>query len=223
MSKLCKTPQKYFKMKQLILYIILGIGFISCQEEQDIDTSNQNTNNKESVYTAKAKRNSLLDGRIDDVLDQLPCASLVLPAQIVLNQVPISINTPEEIKIIQPNDVIQFIYPVTLTTQDYKTVVIENEQQFIEYRAKCNTLIDDNNTSISCVEIKFPISIFIYVAHEQPYKIVIDSKKDFFFFLDNLSTEIYSVEYPIDITVSETTISIGNDEAYLNQLDLCRY
>jgi hypothetical protein len=209
-------------MKPIITNIILGMFLIACQEDIDVDTSNNDTNNKESVFTSKAERNSMFDGLFDDVLDQTPCSAVNLPVNIELNNIQTTVGTLADLELINPGDAVSFIYPITVTTYDYKTQIINNEEEFGVLQNACSDLIENDKGPISCVEIEFPISVFTILDHNQQNKLDIPSKQAFYLFLDNLSSsELYSIDYPITIQKDGSSIPLENDASYLEYLDSC--
>ena len=210
------------RMKYSIIYSIIGAMLLGCQDEIDIDTSNENTNNKESVFTVKAKRNSLLDGSLDDILDQSPCATITLPVQIKLNQIPLNIESPADLELIGDTDVVELVYPLTVTTMQYNTVTFHNEKEWTDFQNDCSRRIADNQGPITCVDIEYPVSIFTITNNDQQNKHVMESKKDFYFFLNNLSdADLYSMDYPITLLVNRTAVSIDSDISYMEYLDSC--
>ncbi|QLE00409.1 hypothetical protein HX109_02110 [Galbibacter sp. BG1] len=210
-------------MKTFITYIIFIALLVSCQEEINVNTSNENTNNKESVYTAKAERNNMLDGTIDDVLDNNPCTALNLPVQIELNNTIVTIVELTDLDILNENDLIELVYPITVTKQNYTTVAITNEEELLKLQEECTELINSDRAPITCVSIDFPISIFTIVDNNKQDTIEITSKEEYFNYLTNLSSsEIYSVDYPISLQQKDsTTITVQNDKEYLDVLDAC--
>ena len=94
------------KAMSTLINILLVITIItSCQNDIDIDTSNNDTNNSDSVFTSKVRRTSMFNGAFDDILDGSPCFAIQYPINILLNTIPTTLNSQTDLGIITATDI----------------------------------------------------------------------------------------------------------------------
>ncbi|MCG2462826.1 hypothetical protein K8352_18830 [Flavobacteriaceae bacterium F89] len=214
-------------MKRLAIITVamplIIVLFGSCQEDINIDTSNPDTNNSDSVFTAKAKRTSMFDGSFDDMLDNSPCTAIQLPVNILLNNNPITINNLSELPIIGESDVVEFSFPVTITNYNYEKVTVTEASQFTKIREDCNLLIENGQGPITCVDIIYPTTVFTATNGNIQNDFSLTNDEELYFFLSNLgSSDRYSVKYPLNITVGQgSVITVNNDSELENLMDSC--
>ncbi|MCX2680914.1 hypothetical protein OOZ15_13255 [Galbibacter sp. EGI 63066] len=211
-------------MRTKLIYILLGMAVMACQDDIDVDTSNGDTNNKESVFTSKAERNTMLKGQVDDLLDSMPCSMVNLPVDVTINNDNlVTISTLADLEVILPGDIIKFTFPITVTNYNYETVTISNQGEFIKLQEECSTRIDNGEGPITCVDIEYPIYIFSALGDNAQTSHNLESDEEFYLYLTNLSeNENYSINYPINISVNNsTTVTIENDASFTEYLDGC--
>lgn len=196
---------------------------ISCQDDIDIDTSTEDTNNSESVFTTKAQRSSMFDGSIDDVLDNSPCFAVQLPVSVLLNGIETSISTILDLNIIGDTDVVQLFFPITITSYDYSETVVNSEQEFIQLVEACETLTENNEGPITCADINFPIQVFTSTNTQVQNDFTINSNENMYVFIENLNeNDVYTINYPITVTTEQDSeVTVQSDAELEAILDSC--
>ena len=167
---------------KVIIPVIIAL-FGSCQDDINIDTSNPDTNNSESVFTAKAKRTSMFDGSFDDILDNSPCTAIQLPVEILLNNNPITLNTITDLPIIGESDVVEFSFPITLTNYNYEKITVEDSSEYTKITEECNTLIENGLGPITCVDILYPTTVFTATNGNIQNDFSLTNDQELYFFL----------------------------------------
>lgn len=213
-------------MKAMYTYIkllIITAIFLGCQNDIDIDTSNNNTNNSESVFTSKVKRTSMFNGAFDDILDNSPCFAIQYPVDIIVNDNEITINNVTDLNILTSVDIIDISFPIIITNYDYSETTINNKDEFDSAVSFCNALIDMNSGPLNCIDFNYPIQLFTSTDNQEQNIFDITSNQELYFFIENLdNSTLYSFNYPIEITENNSdSIIIENDIALDTYIDIC--
>jgi len=212
-------------MKAIITFLGLAVIAIlsGCQNDIDIDTSDNNSNNSESVFTAKVKRTSMFNGAIDDVLDNAPCFAVQFPINITLNNRATTITSITELNNITPTDLITINFPITVTNYDYSEIVVNSQTAYDNLKSNCNDLIAQENTPLNCIDFNYPIQIFTSTGNQQQNIFDFNTDQELYVFIDNLDNDtLYSFNYPIEITENNTSsLTVENDSFLTGYLDSC--
>ncbi len=207
-------------IKPLVSILIYSI-LASCQDDINIDTSNNDTNNSDSVFTSQVRRTSMFDGSFDDILDASPCFAINYPINIILNSANTTLTSVTDLSLITANDNITFSFPITITNYDYSEIVIGSQEEYDALTNACDNLIESNNTPLNCIDFNYPITLYTATNSQTQNTLTVITDQELYFFIDNLdSSTLYSFNYPIEITET-STISIDNDTALEGYLTDC--
>lgn len=219
------------KKIQLLLYfalLYLCIALFSCQEEEKefIDETPEDTITANSPLTGLLLRTSQNPGTYDDLIDGNGCASVLLPVTVVANGQQVTINTPEDILLIEqifnqfPNDTdtLEISFPITLELFDFTQVTVNNQIELDALAATCSS----NNTEIGCLDFVYPITFFTYNADQQQTgNITINNDLGLFGFLQGLGPNDYiSLDFPISVILADGSTSEVNSNQQLQTLIL---
>ncbi|MFV8337126.1 hypothetical protein ACNQF7_13730 [Flavobacterium sp. RSP29] len=211
------------------LKIVTGIammailGFTSCQSEvDDVQGENPNTNSANSTTTNNLKRTSMYDGTFDDFLDGASCSSIVLPASARVNGIQVSIlsqlNYQQVITILgQSNndqDTVVFQFPLKVKLSNYTEATVTNQTEYNAILNACTSAEASGQDAISSVNISFPITILTYnLSLQQTGSVAITSEQQLYTYMSNVSsTELFSVKYPISLTIADgTKMTVSSD------------
>lgn len=212
------------KAMSTLINILLVITIItSCQNDIDIDTSNNDTNNSDSVFTSKVRRTSMFNGAFDDILDGSPCFAIQYPINILLNTIPTTLNSQTDLGIITATDIIQISYPIVLTNYDYTETTITNQQEFNTAISSCQSLVASGNGPIDCIDFIYPLSIFTATKNQSQDIFEITSNQELYTFITNLDIDtLYSFQFPLQILEPNLgNITIENITALDTYIDIC--
>ncbi len=219
------------KKIQLLLYfalLSLCIAIFSCQKEEKefIDETPEDTITANSPLTGLLLRTSQNPGTYDDLIDGNGCASVLLPVTVVANGQQVTINTPEDILLIEqifnqfPNDTdtLEISFPITLELFDFTQVTVNNQIELDALAATCSS----NNTEIGCLDFVYPITFFTYNADQQQTgNITINNDLGLFGFLQGLGPNDYiSLDFPISVILADGSTSEVNSNQQLQTLIL---
>jgi hypothetical protein len=207
---------KYIKA----VLLTIAIAVTSCQRDIDIDTSENNANDDGSVFTSKVKRTSMFDGAFDDVLDANACYAVQLPVNILLNGLPITINTLADLDLILPLDLIAFSFPITVNNYNHTQTTIGSQAELDALSASCDALIAANEGPLNCIDFSYPLTLYTASSGQAQSEFEINSDTEIYNFIENLdSTTKYSFKYPLNIIDNESQIQLEVN----NDIDLQLY
>ena len=202
------------------------LGFTSCQSEiDDVQGDNPNTNSANSTTTSNLKRTSMYDGSFDDFLDGASCSSILLPATAKVNGVQVSIFSQLDYQQVisifgqfnndQDTAVLQF--PLKVKLSNYTEATVNNQTEYNAILNACTSAENSGQGAISSVDITLPITILTYnLSLQQTGSVVITSEKQLYTYMSNVSsTELYSVNYPILVTIADGTKKTISSDAEL--------
>jgi hypothetical protein len=215
------------KLKILTRIALMTIlGFTSCQSEVDeIQGENPNTNSANSTTTSNLKRTSMYDGSFDDFLDGASCSSILLPVTAKVNGTQVSILSQLDYQLVisifgqlnndQDTVVLQFPFKVRLS--NYTEATVNSQAEYNAILAACSSAEASGQGAISSLNISFPITIFTYnLSVQQTGSVVITSEQQLYAYMSNVSSsELYSVNYPIAVTIADGTKMIISSDAEL--------
>ncbi|MFV8327728.1 hypothetical protein [Flavobacterium sp. ZS1P14] len=214
------------------LKIITGIammailGFTSCQSEiEDVQGENPNTNSANSTTTSNLKRTSMYDGSFDDFLDGASCSSILLPVTAKVNGVQVSILTQVDYQQVisilgqfnNDQDAVVLQFPLRVRLSNYTEATVSNQTEYNAILNACTSAEASGQDAISSVNISFPITILTYnLSLQQTGNIVITSEQQLYTYMSSVSsTELFSVKYPISVTINDGTKTALSSDAEL--------
>jgi len=224
---------KTIKLLAVFAFTVL-IGFTSCQSEENEQIGvNPNAIEPTSELAKKFKRTGMNDGAKDDFLDGNSCAELIFPVVATVNGLEITINNEADYELAleimdefnDDDDTVAFNFPITVKLSDYSEIVISSQEEFEDLNQECDNASDDMEDAISCAKVDFPISILTYDTNlEQTGTVVIESEQQLYSFVDDLeeSDNLFSIKYPITVTLSNgTSVEINDDSEFEDAIEEC--
>ena len=151
-----------------------------------------------------------------------------LPVTVIVNGQNIIVTTEADYKTVQDaidafsndDDIVNFVYPITIQFQNFQTRVISNPDQLDDVLDDCED--DDGFDEIDCVQFVFPITINVYDAGSQtPTSLTLTSNSDLFNFLDDLdSNDLIEIKFPVSfVNSSGQTISVTSNSQLENLIE----
>lgn len=211
--------------------LFLGLSLFSCQkeEEEHIDeTQDEETITASSPLTGLLLRTSQNPGAYDDIIDGNGCTAVVLPVTVIANGQQVTINSPEDITIIQeifnlfPNDTdtLEIFFPINLELFDYTQITVNTQAELDALADTCGT----NDVEIGCLDFVYPISFFTYNSDQQQTgTVTINNDLELFIFLQNLGpNDFISLDFPISVILEDgTTVEANSNQELQTLIDDC--
>ena len=221
------------KINYLFAFVLFALfALTSCQDEI---TQIENPNEQETIVPNSTLANLMARttanfGAADDILDGTSCFSVALPVTIVVSDITIIIETQDDLEQLEDllddvnidDDVLDFVFPITIIFSDYSQIVIENEEELESFIDQC---IDDENDVIECVDFVYPISFSVFNADFNLVDtVVISNDEALYNFLDELEDDenalIVSLNFPVTLEYANgETIEINTNEELANAIE----
>lgn len=210
--------------KLLFLPLFILIAFTSCQNEVTDVTGP----NEQEILVANSPLANLVtattlrDGSFDNILDSANCISVNLPVTIVVNGLEITIDSEEDLAIIEAIfdefaddlDEIQIIFPIVITLNDYTTYTINNYDELEAFIEECEGENEDDD-DIECIDFQYPITISIFNSNFDVIDtITINSDEELHDFIENLEGGLLaSINFPVTMILADgSTIVVENND-----------
>lgn len=204
----------------LRILVLLFVGILSgCQEEKVIvvepteDQAVKPNSETASLVTSVARR----DGSDDDIIDRASCVSLVFPVNVKANGTEVTVNTLDDLKIIEnifgastvDEDRLEIQFPIIAVFPNHTQITISSKQNLDEIIASC---AQTGDADIECIDFRFPIKVTRYnVASQTAEVFTIQDDKALFNFFGYLKEEdLAGFNFPITMVYStgaEVTVS----------------
>lgn len=210
-------------MKKIILLLLVTLSVFSCQTEESVIVEDSNENlSASSPLVALVGRVSQSTTSQDNVLDNSSCFAVQLPVVVIVNNQQITVSTSADYQTVQDavdafsndDDIVNFIYPITIIYQNFSTQVISNSNALEDVLDDCEE--DDGFDEIDCITINYPILINLYNSDNQLAEtITILNDIQLYSFIENLdSNNIIAINYPISMQNSngQTIVINSNNE-----------
>jgi hypothetical protein len=216
-----------------LLMVVLLMG--ACQEEFEIVGNEEDETLGANSTTANLIINIIntaaKDGSFDNIVDGASCFAVNFPYTVEVNGLEITIDSLEDLELIEEifdsiefdDDILEIIFPITITLADYSEIVVENAEQLRELAADCIEGGDDDD--IECIDFVYPLTFFTFdVDDQQTGTVVVNSDEQLRQFLDNREDdELISLQYPVSLIKADgTTITVDSNAQLAMALEAAR-
>ncbi len=222
-----------FRINPILLFtFFIVLTFLSCQNEEVeiVNPTDQETIVANSTLSNLMGRATANYGAADDLLDGASCFSVALPVTIIIDDVTIVIATLADLQQLEDlfselngdEDLLDFVFPITLIFSDYTELIIENEDQLENFIGECDDAEDD---VIECVDFVYPISFSVFNSDFNLIDTVtIQSDEGLYAFLEalegNENALIVSLNYPVTLEYANgETIEVTSNEELANAIE----
>jgi len=207
----------------LLLSFFAFFLLLGCQKEEQefIDETTEETITANSTLANLLVRTTQNDGGFDDLIDNNNCASVVLPVTVIANGQEVVINDEDDYDTVEDifdqfptdTDILEIIFPIQIVLANFETITVNSQEELNAIIAACDDN-DPSNDSISCVDIVYPITFFIYDSEQQQIGTeTVNSDVELFLFLLNLDENLFiSIDFPITVIVDGTAIEVTSNE-----------
>ncbi len=215
--------KKIVKLFVLSCLFIANMVFQSCQtEELDVvDENNSETITATSFTANLITKTCSNDGSFDNIIDKASCFSVVFPVTVEANGITIIVENIEGLETIEAvfdeleddTDVLEITFPITIVTQDYDEVVVENQAVLLAMAQEC--VEGGKDDDIECIDFVYPITFDTFnIQNVKTTDITVNSDKQLRRFFKNLKkTDLVSINYPILLkTFDNEEIVVNSNE-----------
>lgn len=182
--------------------------FTACQEEfEEVGSDVQETLEADSSTAELIVNTASNDGSFDNIVDEASCIAVQFPYTVEVAGIQITIDSIEDLKLIEEifdefdddEDVLNIVFPITITLADFAEVVIESKEALRELAAECLEGGDDDD--IECIDFVYPITMFTFdIDGQQAGSVTINSDRELRrFFHERDEGELVSIEFPVSL------------------------
>ncbi|NNK83646.1 MAG: hypothetical protein HKO92_11030, partial [Flavobacteriaceae bacterium] len=215
--------------KSLLILSFFALLFVfSCQNEflEESSQNQEETLVPNSNLTLAMRSTAANNGSMDDLLDDSSCFSVNLPVTIIVNDITVTINTLEDLEIIEElydefdddEDNLEFLFPITIILNDYEEIVIASQDDLEAFIEECTQNSSDDEI-IECVDFVYPITVSIYDANFQVIEnVTFISDDELYYFLDELEDDsdnqviIASLNFPVTLIYADgSTLEVSSN------------
>ncbi|MCG2459868.1 hypothetical protein K8352_03840 [Flavobacteriaceae bacterium F89] len=201
-----------------LILAVFSLG--SCQKEhEELSGENPKAIKASSSTGQLIQKASAKNGSYDDVVDGASCFAINFPYVVHVNGQAISINSMEELDQIEEmfddmeDDVLDLVFPVTITLSDYSEITIGNEDEFEDMVEDCLEGGDDDD--IECVDFIYPLTVYSFdINLQQTGKIVVGNDMELRRYFSSLDDDdLLSFDFPISLKLyDDSEVSVNNNE-----------
>lgn len=191
-----------------------------------IEPANEQTLRSDDQVVALMRNTVQNDGSADNILDKSSCTNIVLPVTVVVSGIQITINSEDDLEIIEKmfdefdddDDELSFLFPITVTLPDHSELVINDEDQLEDLIEDCVENGDDDD--IECVDFEYPFSVSVFNTNSQVAEVItFGNDKELYRFLENLEEEdVVEINYPVTLILSDGTRVTANNNNQLEEI-----
>mgnify|MGYP001819983296 CR=1 FL=1 len=220
------------KLKLLFLFLLPFFALLaltSCQEEVvEITDPNQEESliASDSSLATAMRSTSTVDGFRDNIIDGSNCISVNLPVTIIVNDITITINTYDDLELIEDifeefendDDLLEILFPITIVLNDHTEVVINNQEELNIFIEECT----EEPEVIDCIDFQYPISFALYNTDFQVIEtVVIENDRELYEFLERLENGttasggviLASLNFPVTMVYADgSTVEVYNNQ-----------
>lgn len=217
--------KKFINYLMFIALFAVALNFTSCQEEfEELPDGNNEEVIIASSNTAKLVANTASkDGSSDNIVDNASCFAVQFPYTVNVNGLDITIDSLEDLKLIEEifdsvdtdDDIVEFLFPITITTADYSEIVINNKEELRKAAEECIEGGDDDD--IECIDFVYPITLYTFDINKQKTgSVVVENDKQLRRFFANLEdNDLVSFDFPITLKSYDGTETVVDSNAEL--------
>ena len=205
----------------MVVFFLLLSG---CQEPIEIidPIDTETTFDNQSDLFELLYKVTLLDGSLDNILDDGSCVQVILPVDLAFGTETFTIASQDDFQTLAikmstmglSTEELVFQYPIKIKTSHYELLTVSNRDELEEYTDEC--IRDGSDMDIECVDLVYPIDLTTYnKLTEESSSETVDSDADFHGFLKNMSSDdLVSFDFPVSLISYEGTdlIASANSE-----------
>ncbi|MEZ4811472.1 MAG: hypothetical protein R2819_14025 [Allomuricauda sp.] len=204
---------------------MVALNFTACQSEfEEINGGDQQETIKASSSTATLIEETCShDGSFDNIVDGASCFAVQFPYTVEVNGIEITIDSREDLHAIEEifdefdtdDDILDILFPITITLADFTEIVIENKDQLRELAADC--LEGGEDDDIECIDFVYPITLYTFdINNQQTGEVHVESDEQLRKFFNELEdNDLISIDFPLTLKKYDGTEIVVNSNAEL--------
>jgi hypothetical protein len=222
--------KKFLNSAAYAILLVCALSFTACSNEEplEIQLDDKQTLTATSATSQLITQTVSNDGSHDNIVDGSSCFDIQFPYSVKINGLEITIDSVEDLEIIEElfdaidddDDILDIIFPITITLADYEEVTINNIDDLEEIAEKCIEGGDDDD--IECIDVIYPITLFTFNPEfEQTGSVTVQSDKEMRRFFASLDEkELVSIDFPVEFKMFDgTKITVNTNEELADAIE----
>jgi len=222
--------KKYLNSASYAILLAFALSFTACSTEEplNLQLDEQQTLTANSATSKLIERTVSNDGSWDNIVDESSCFDIQFPYAVMVNGLEITIDSREDLKIIEElfdaidtdDDILDIIFPITITMADYTDITINGIADLREIAERCVEGGDDED--IECIDVIYPVTLFTYNPNlEQTGSVTVESDKEMRRFFASLNEDdLISIEFPVMFeTYDGTKVTVNNNQELADAME----
>lgn len=222
--------KKFLSYAAYTILLVTALSFTACQSEDPLDEEF----NEEQTLMANSSAANLIkntvsnDGSHDNIVDGSSCFDIRFPYTVSVNGLEITVNSDEDLEVIEEifdaieydDDILDIIFPITITMADYSEVTINGIEDLRAVAAQCVEGGDDDD--IECIDVIYPVTLFTYNPNVQETgSVVVNNDKEMRRFFAGLNeTDLISIEFPVMFEMYDgTKVTVNNNSELADAIE----
>ncbi|MFH6769831.1 hypothetical protein V8G56_13850 [Gaetbulibacter aquiaggeris] len=201
--------------------------FTSCRKEEVefVQAPSNEVLVANSSIAGLIKNTTINDGSNDNIIDKANCFNITFPFNVTVNGISVTIASETDYLIVEyildesDDDVdnISISYPVTITLDDYKRIIVNNSSELSNYSNNCNGE-NQPDDDVECLDFQYPITASVFNKDNEILETVsFNSDNDLIDFFNYLNTNyIVTINFPINVLLLDGSLIVINN---LNELE----
>ena len=149
-------------LKIFTLLMVASLFAISCRQEESvlIEGPQDEVLKANSAVASLLQRTAMRDGSDDNIVDNANCLSIEFPFTVIVNGMPITVTSMEDLDKVEDNfdefddddDTLEITFPITIGLSDFSNIEVNSIDEFENLADACegeNEFDDD----IECIDI----------------------------------------------------------------------
>lgn len=222
------------------ILLVFALSFTGCSTEepfeQQIDEDQVLT--VDSVVSNLIERTAYNDGSHDNIIDGSSCFDIRFPYTVMINELEFTIASEDDLELIeelfdaigqgieQDVDILDIIFPITITLADYTDITINTLADLEEIAEQC--IEGGGDGDIECIDFVYPITLFTFDTNrEQTDNVIVKNDKELILFFNKLTEgNLVSIDFPISLQLFDgVEIEVNNNrelaDAIENGIEIC--
>lgn len=232
-QKIQIVMKKFLNYSVYTFLLMLTLIFTGCQSEfEPLPTTDEQQTIDANSSTAKLiKGTTNNDGSFDNIVDGASCLAIRFPYIVRVNGAEITIQTREDLHSVEEifdavendEDVLDIIFPVTITLSNYDEVVLNGIDELRELAKACMEGGDDDD--IECIDFVYPIKLYTFdINAQQTGSVQVESDLEMRRFFAGMSeNDLISIDFPVKLTLYDgTEVSVSSNAELVNALEMAK-
>ncbi len=222
--------KKFFNSLLYTGLLVATFAFTACQSDADDDPiiGDETSLSVNSTTAQLIQRTVSNDGSFDNIIDGSSCFNIRFPYTVEVGGIEITVNSEQDLKLIEKifdaieddSDLLEIIFPITVTLADFAEVTLNNIEELRELAANC--IEGGGDEDIECVDIVYPVTMFTFnVNSQQTGSVTVSSDRELRLFFAGLGEQdLIGIDFPIELEAFDgTKISINDYESLADTIN----